>query len=159
MSEFMQGIQQIIAAMMQIWGVEPERELGTYVFETDPYPLTTSAAIPGTAIGTLQISQAGAFVLVKHAIHENTQRDVRITWVAGGSDRRFTSSDLGGHIETMGGSDEFPFIYPKAYIFDGGTTVSCKVSNTTTNARICYWDFIGWRIWNVQALNLTRRSA
>lgn len=147
----------IIGAMYRIWGVVPNRQRGSYIMQTDPYPITGSAVSGGTATGTVSISTSGAFVLTKHSIYADTL-DFAVTWMAQGSDRRVTSRVNGGHVQNLGGDGEHPFIYPQPYIWDGGTKITATVESLTANSRSVYWDFIGWRIWDVAALDLTRRA-
>lgn len=146
---------QVVEAMYRIWGVVPDDRRGSYVYQTDPYPITGSALLNGTAQGTIQVSQGGAFILTKHAIYASTY-DFAITWVSGGSDRRWCSRTNGGHVNNLGGTGQFPYIYPQALLWPGGATITCQVESLTAASRSVYWDFSGWRAWDVEALRLAR---
>ena len=154
---FGQMVGALIKAMFDIWGVNPNRQEGSFAFQTDPYPIVGSATLNAIVPSTIQVSTAGAFILTKHSVYSTTY-DFAITWQSGGSDRRWTSRSGGGHVNNLGGTGVWPFIYPKPYIWDGGTTVSASVQSLTANSRNVYWDFVGWRIWDVAALDLTRRA-
>lgn len=154
----LQGMtMEILKAMYDIWGVSVSKQRGSYAFQTDPYPMVGSATQFGTTTGTIQVSTSGAFILTKHAVHADTL-DFAITWKSGGSDRRWTDRENGGHVENLGGIGEWPFVYPQPYVWEGGSTITCQVQSLTANSRNVYWDFFGWRIWDVSALDLTRRA-
>jgi len=154
---FQGGILEVIKAMYDIWGVSVSKQRGSYAFQTDAYPIVGSGTINGLATGTIQVSTSGAFILTKHAVFAATY-DFAITWKSGGSDRRWTQREQGGHVSNLGGTGVWPFIYPQPYVWEGGSTITCQIQSLTANARSVYWDFIGWRIWDVAALDLTRRA-
>ena len=147
----------IINAMYSIFGVLPSKDKSNYVFQHEPYPIVVPAS--NTNVGTVQVSRAGAFVMVRHAIYDDDDaRDYTLTWTHTGSSRRLTSRNNGGHVQNMGGTAERPFIYPQAEVFDGGVTISLRIEALTANARNIFWDLVGWRAWDIDALDLTRRS-
>jgi len=154
---FGQATDQLIRAMYSIWGVVPDRAYGSYTFQTDPYPIVSSATANVPVTGSILISLAGAFVLTKHMVYAATL-DFTIGWTFSGSDRRWTSRQNGGHVNNLGGTGVWPHIYPKPYIWDGGSLITCLIVSLTANARDVYWDFEGWRIWDIAALDLTRRA-
>lgn len=153
-----QAGSEVVKAMYGIWGVVPDKNKGSYVFQTDPYPLTGSAVAGGTVTGQIQVSMAGAFVLCRHATYATTV-DFALAWTFSGSDRRWTSRQNGGHAQNIGGTGNWPFIYPQPYVWNGGSNVTVTVESLTAASRTIYVDFIGWRVWDVAALDLTRRAS
>ena len=158
-----EGITQLLQSLYEIWGIAPQRDQATYWMTTDPHPIATGAAAGNEGVGTIDISPSGAFVLTKHQAHitkadHTAARDVYLQLESSGSGRRFTNRTEGCHVECIGGTDELPMIYPKPYLFDGGTTITITITNIIAEIRKAYIVLTGYRLWNVAQLNLTRRT-
>lgn len=157
------GVQDLLEAVYSIWGTAPTKDRGVCFMQPDPNPITTGSGAGDRATGVIKISTAGGFVCTKHAVYctdnSNTaDRNVYFTFQAGDTDRRVSNDANGPHLECAGGSDEWPVIYPVPAYFEGAAQITVQITNVTAAIHKAYVSLIGWRVWNVAMLNLTRRA-